>query len=343
MRKIIIHFLFIYASIPLTATKAFANQELSTSQAKETDRAVHQLYHSLQTNPTPKNMAARLDVISKQWLHRPYALTALGEGASSDYDDAPRCRTDAFDCETYVDTVLALALATDPITFRQCMDQIRYTKGHVAYLTRNHFTSLDWNTSNQRQGFIKDITETLVNRSKQPVAKHARALIDKAAWYAHSSSRQIRLQGASPQRLTHQLAALKQAGSQYKAQIDTIAYIPLTTLFDKKGHADIALFKQIPNGAIVEIVRPNWDLTAIIGTHLNVSHLGFVFWDNGVLIFRQASSTLQQVIDIPLIDYLHDAQKSPTIGGINIQVVLPKTSLANGCREKSPRLNNTSP
>ena len=77
MRKIIIHFLFIYASIPLTATKAFANQELSTSQAKETDRAVHQLYHSLQTNPTPKNMAARLNVISKQWLHRPYTLTAL--------------------------------------------------------------------------------------------------------------------------------------------------------------------------------------------------------------------------------------------------------------------------
>ena len=206
MGKIIILFLFIDASIALTATKAFANQELSTSQATETDCEVHQLYHSLQTNPTPKNMAARLNVISKQWLHRPYALTALGEGASSDYDDAPRCRTDAFDCETYVDTVLALALATDPIAFRQCMDQIRYTTGVVSYLTRNHFTSLDWNTHNQRQGFIKDITETLVNRSKQPVAKHARALIDKAAWFAHLSSRQLRLHDASPQKLAHQLA-----------------------------------------------------------------------------------------------------------------------------------------
>ncbi len=81
------------------------------------------------------------------------------------------------------------------------------------------------------------------------------------------------------------------------------------------------LFKQIPNGAIIEIVRPNWDLTKQIGTHLNISHLGFAFWQQGNLIFRHASSEARQVTETPFIHYLKKAKKSPTIKGINIQVL----------------------
>ena len=314
----------------LIGTTSAAHNSINPAQTQKTDQEIRQLYHSLHMHQIT-NMAARLNTISKQWLQRPYTLTALGEGIPSDYDEAPRYRTDAFDCETYVDTVLALALATDLVSFKQCIDQIRYAEGHVSYVTRNHFTSLDWNPNNQHQGFIKDITETIVNSKNKPIALQAQALINKTAWYAHASLQQIRLPRASLNEQTQQLSKLQRAGRQFNTQIATIPYLPLTHLFDSKGQAVLSIFKQIPQGAIIEIIRPNWDLTASIGTHINVSHLGFAFWNKGVLFFRQASSLHHQVIDTPLIEYLHDMQKIPTIKGINIQVVLPKIPLTNGC------------
>ena len=91
------------------------------------------------------------------------------------------------------------------------------------------------------------------------------------------------------------------------------------------------LFKQIPDGAIIEIVRPNWDLTQTIGTHLDISHIGFVFWKHQALYFRQASSIYKKVVDVPFVDYLSQALKSSTIKGINIQMITTKTTLKEKC------------
>ena len=117
--------------------------------------------------------------------------------------------------------------------------------------------------------------------------------------------------------------------------MSTIPYIPLSVLFDNAGQANMHLFKQIPNAGIIEIVRPNWDLTKQIGTHLNVSHLGFAIWINNVIFFREASSEHHQIIDVPLIDYLRAAQKSPTIKGINIQIALPQPLNFEVCASKA--------
>jgi len=76
--------------------------------------------------------------------------------------------------------------------------------------------------------------------------------------------------------------------------------------------------KQIPDGSIIEIVRPNWDLTKEIGTHLHISHLGFAFRTHQGLVFRNASSTLHKVADVPLDQYLQEASKNPTIKGIMV-------------------------
>ena len=98
--------------------------------------------------------------------------------------------------------------------------------------------------------------------------------------------------------------------------------MPLAVLFDAQQKANLYLFDQIPSGAIVEIVRPNWDLTQRIGTHLNVSHMGFVFRRNGQLLFRDASGLKQSVAETPLMDYLRQYLSSPTVKGINVHVVL---------------------
>jgi hypothetical protein len=102
-----------------------------------------------------------------------------------------------------------------------------------------------------------------------------------------------------------------------------VPYIPFTALFPE-NKPNLYLFSQIPNGAVIEIVRPNWDLRKQIGTFLDISHLGFAVWHKGVLYFRQASSQYGKVVDVPLIDYLKEALISLTIKGINVQIVVPQ-------------------
>ena len=145
------------------------------------------------------------------------------------------------------------------------------------------------------------------------------------------SAHAIRRSKASPKEEAKLLQSLKQRGNQLSVVTSVIPYIPLSVLFDSAGIANKHLFNQIPNAAIIEIIRPNWDLSKEIGTHLNVSHLGFAFWDKENLLFREASSVQNRVVDVPLIEYLRDFRTSPTIKGINIQIVLPQENNTTKC------------
>ncbi len=118
---------------------------------------------------------------------------------------------------------------------------------------------------------------------------------------------------------TKRLALLKEKTRHFPKEIATITYLPLTILFDANDKPNQDLFKQIPQAAIIEIIRPNWNLTKEIGSHLNVSHLGFAIWKGGILYFREASTIEHKVIDIPLTDYLATYLHSPTIKGIHIE------------------------
>lgn len=288
----------------------------------QADITIQQLYHSQRMKPTA-NLSARIAYFSEQFLGHPYALGALGEGPRARFDQNPLYRTDAFDCETYVDTVIALARAHNIAEFQHNIRHIRYRNGHVSFVDRNHFTCLDWNHNNQHQGIVTDITTSLRDANDSPTANMAHAIIDKPNWYQHFSLAIIRLHHSTPTERAQRLAELKRKGLHLKRETSTIPYIPLTALFDQSGHPNTQLFNQIPNAAIIELVRPNWDMEQQIGTHLNVSHLGFAIWKNGVLLFRHATSTENHVVEVPLIDYLRETQKSPTIKGINVQVVNP--------------------
>lgn len=291
----------------------------------EADQTIKQLYHSLHNKPI-SSLTQRITSISAQFIGKPYEISPLGESTQDHYDQFPLYRTDAFDCVTFVETVVALALANNPETFKQYINQIRYKNGHVSFIDRNHFQDLDWNQNNQKQGFVKDITRTIKNKHHQPVFQWAKAYIDKSAWYQHLFLEKIRLQKPSLLEQKKQLSELKQLGHQLKGQLSSLPYIPLSVLFNTNGQANMFLFEQIPEAAIIEIVRPNWDVTQETGTHMNVSHLGFAIWKNNTLFFRAASSVYHNVCDIPLIEYLRNSLKSPTIKGINVQIVLPTST-----------------
>lgn len=301
----------------------------SKSIEQEAEHSISALYHRLNAMPNT-SMTDRLSWFSAQFKGRAYLLGSLGEGPDARYDQYPRYRTDAFDCDTYVNTVLALALASSVETFQQCLKHNRYSEGKIAYLKRNHFMSIDWNINNQRRGLLQDITLTFKDHNNKPVAQYAHALIDKSSWYAHKTISTIRLQKDDAAEQQKRLVELKAKAKNLQVTPSRIAYIPLTALFTN-GKPNKQLFDQIPQGAIIEIIRPNWDLRKEIGTALNVSHLGFAIWVNGQLFYREASSQLGAVVDVPLIDYLKEAQKSPTIKGINVQVMRPTKPVTSEC------------
>lgn len=314
----------------MLATKTNATNPVTN---KSNSEFVKELYHSPH-RILKSDVSSRLERFSALFLGKPYLLSALGEGQEDQFDQDPIYRFDAMDCETFVDTVLALALASNEQYFERCIRKIRYLDGKVSYINRNHFTCLDWNINNQKQSILKDITSTFKNQNNIPVSKTATAIIDKPSWYQHLTIRTIKLQNPDPKLRETRLKKLKRLGSQLTQQESKIDYIPLSTLFSSDGKPNLFLFNQIPNAAIIEIVRPNWNIKDKIGTNLNVSHLGFAFWIKDTLYFREASTIYQKVVDVPLIEYLHAARENPSIGGINVQVVVPSHPEEQLCQSR---------
>lgn len=94
------------------------------------------------------------------FLEKPYISQPLGEG-----EDAPRFRFDGFDCMTYVETCLALAMSEWSGEILKNLDRIRYRDGKVGFHERCHFVSADWLPNNR--SFLKlkdDICDKTVTR-----------------------------------------------------------------------------------------------------------------------------------------------------------------------------------
>lgn len=295
---------------------------------QELDDKIEKLYHNI-SHYSKSDTAVRLEAVSASLLGRPYILSSLGEGSSARFDQTPLYRLDGFDCDTFVTTVLALHLADRPEGFKRCLRKTRYQNGQVGFITRNHFTSLDWNPNNQKNGILKDITNTIHDEKNQPVALHAVTIIDKPAWYQNLKKESIRLLTSEPEEQKKRLLELQKRSSHLQISQAAISYLPLTALFNAEGQANEFLFAQIPSASVIEIVRPGWDLRKELGTRINVSHMGFGFRKNSILMYRQASSLENKTVDTPLVEYLKKYLKSPTIKGINIQIVLPQNPVNN--------------
>lgn len=279
------------------------------------DATIKALYQQL---PAQLHGAKRLEIISVFFIGKPYLLGPLGEGKTGRYDQSPLYRVDSFDCQTYVSTVLGLTLSSDLAQFKRRIINIRYHHSQPTYLERNHFVSLDWNPYNVHKGYIRELTPLIKDQFQRPLYQLAHTTIDKGNWLQHKPLSVIKL--IHSELAAKRLAELKRHSSQFTPQPTNLAYIPLTKLFVNQQTANEYVFKQIPSGAIIEIVRPNWQLKGKIGTNLNVSHMGFAIRKANGLYFREASSLEKKVIDTPLIPYLQSYLNSPTVKGISIFV-----------------------
>lgn len=101
----------------------------------------------------------------ENYLGAKYIRDPLGEEKAPDKD--PLIRTDAFDCTTFVETVMAGGDVSN-------LNQIRYKDGEIDFMNRNHFIETDWLKNNSNR--VKNVS------AQYGKTKTRRLTIDKAKW-----------------------------------------------------------------------------------------------------------------------------------------------------------------
>ena len=108
----------------------------------------------LSTAGSIRSAGARIEAVSREFLGVPYSSTLVGSAEQPEVFVAP---LDAFDCVTYIETVLALAGASTPTHFSELLRHLRYDRGRVEWKNRNHYMT-QWIRNNRRNGTIRRIS-----------------------------------------------------------------------------------------------------------------------------------------------------------------------------------------
>src|SRR5919109_1033109 len=89
--------------------------------------------------------------------------------------------SDRIDCQTYVETVLAMANAKSLSAARAILDDIRYaqTPPKVSFATRNHFTEAQWVPSLLEKGYLREETTAIDGRARSTALALHRAQWEK--------------------------------------------------------------------------------------------------------------------------------------------------------------------
>jgi hypothetical protein len=248
------------------------------------------------------SLPQRVEAVSELFLGAPYKLGPLGEGPDGEFDRDPLIRFDAFDCTTFVETVMALSLERDLDSATRTLQKIRYKDGKIGYATRNHFTELDWVPNNVRAGYLHDITSDVAGRSALEISK----TISKREWYLHKSLVSLK-GGFTEEEKQRLLPKLQHLGDQFPDERATLTVLPMEALSLALAH--------IPSGTIVNFVHTDQP-----GTETIVSHQVFLIKKNEGWYIRHAASG-KAVEDDP-IDILERYKgSSRRLFGLNLNVL----------------------
>jgi len=98
---------------------------------------------------------SRIDVLSRHFLGHSYKPNPLI--GSADTVEVFTASLDGFDCITYIETILALARASNVHDFIEWLRKIRYEQGRIRWERRNHYMTL-WIRNNLREGIIRPVS-----------------------------------------------------------------------------------------------------------------------------------------------------------------------------------------
>jgi hypothetical protein len=179
---------------------------------------------------TQEELGRRIAAFSRRYLGTAYRRDPLGEGPSASVDRDPLiCRT-GVDCQTFVEQVVAEALARRPEDILPLLTRIRYRDGEIGFGTRNHYMVSDWLPHNR--WCIRDLTAEVGGGRAQTMEK----IIDRAAFFR-----------------SHGVPAL---GSRIAPELSRTMYLPRALMPE--------VLERVPNGAILIWVQ---DRPGIIAAH----------------------------------------------------------------------------
>src|SRR5208283_4449517 len=115
-------------------------------------RRVEQLLSETKGEPSA---GRRLDVLSRHFLGHSYKPNPLI--GSADTAEVFTASLDGFDCVTYIETIVALAGASNVDDFTEWLRKIRYEGGRIQWERRNHYMTL-WIRNNIREGIIRPVS-----------------------------------------------------------------------------------------------------------------------------------------------------------------------------------------
>jgi hypothetical protein len=111
---------------------------------------------------------SRIDVLSRHFLGLSYKPDPLV--GSADTTEVFTASLDGFDCVTYIETILALARASNVDDFVEWLRKIRYEQGRIQWERRNHYMT-QWIRNNLCNGIIRPVAMPAV-----PVLSRERVL-----------------------------------------------------------------------------------------------------------------------------------------------------------------------
>jgi len=124
-------------------------------QAPPRDLSPRRVVQLLSQAKSESSIAGRIETLSRYFLGRPYQPDPLI--GSADTSEVFTASLDGFDCVTYIETVLALARASNVEDFVGWLRTIRYEHGNVQWKRRNHYMTL-WIRNNLRAGIVKPVS-----------------------------------------------------------------------------------------------------------------------------------------------------------------------------------------
>lgn len=242
------------------------------------------------------DLAARLAYVSEPFVGAPYRLSPLGEGDGASPDPDPRIRFDAFDCTTFVETTIALALADDLDGARRLLDVIRYKDGRVDYLARRHFPESEWIPDLVRMGVLVEATREIGGADVIVASKK----LDRKLW-----ARSKKHKGAPPL-----------PDERIPEGVFAVDVWPLEAALKDP--------QRIPPGTLVDVVRADYASAPV-----RVSHQGIVVEKNGKRYLRHAADRMHHsVVDEPLDAFfarMAKYKKWPVAGFHLARIVVPTT------------------